>query len=421
MKEKFNIYKNKPIVIIMMLFMLEPPYLSTFKPIDFVYSWGGLLVTMFLLLLVLISKKKYTSVKWIVAYYGVILLSTILSKGSVYQFMNSNFPSLAMCLMFAMWLERSPETLLECFSVYEVFVYLNLLTIIMFPDGLYNNGTYQHCWLLGYKNPQIRTIMPILCMSMIRSYWKSSKINFSTWCLMAASVLTFILNNSATSLVGIVIFLGLFFFINNKVKGKMPKLITIMTGVYISVAAFVAIVILQKQYLFAGIIQNWLHRDLTFTTRVSIWSKSIDLIKKKPILGYGYLSSPEYAAFFNSKYATHPHNYYLYMMMSGGIILLAILFLGFWLANKDLKEATNTATGRIILFLLYSFMAMGITESLTSTIMLYPMMILAMNANNVVALGYHDKEFTIRGKKIKFINGKKRRKIKFKFGKNILK
>ena len=404
LKEKFDVYRSKPLVIIILLFLLKPAYFSTFSMLDKLYTWGSFLCTLFLLLLVFITKRSITTpMKWTFAFYGTILISTIYHGGNVYQFMNNNFGSLAMCLLFSLWLDKSPETLIECFAVYEIYVYINLLTIIMFPDGLYNNGTYYHCWFLGYKNPQIRTILPILCMSMIRSYWKTSRISISSWLLIICCVLTFTLNNSATSLVGIVLFLGLFFLVNKKAK-ELPKAVTLINGLYVSVVACIAIVLFQKQYLFTNIIQGWLNRDLTFTTRVKIWESSWELIKEKPLLGYGFLTSSDYAKIFNSQYATHPHNYYMYLTITGGICLLAVLYIGFFNANKVLKKTSSVVHGKIILFALYSFLIMGLTESLTSTVLLYPMLILAMKSQNIVDLGFHKEVFKFRGKTVRLIN-----------------
>lgn len=407
MERKINIYKSKPLVTVLLLFLLKPAYFSSINILDTIYTWGSYLCTLILLFLVVYSKRITTPIKWIVAFYGTILFSTIYSHGNVLNFMKSNFSSLAMCLLFALWLEKSPETLIDCFSVLEIFVYINLLTIIVFPNGMYKIGTYSQCWLLGYKNPQIRTILPILCMSMIRSYWKSSKLSFQAICLMTASALTFTLINSATSLVGIALFLGLFLLVNKK-KAELPKFVTLLNGLYVTIVSFVIIVILQKQYLFSNIIQNWLERDLTFTTRVNIWSKSLPLIKEKLWLGYGHLTYEQYVYLYNSMYASHPHNYFLYLIISGGILLLAVTFIGFLLANKQLKKTSSTATGKIILFALYSFLVMGLTESLTNTVLLYPMLILAMKSQNIVDLGYHNEAFRIHGKKIRLF----KRKIK---------
>lgn len=403
LKKKFDVYKSKPLVTVLLLFLLKPAYFSNFNLLDKLYTWGSFFCTLFLLLLVLITKRISTPIKWTFAFFGTMLLSTIFSRGSVYQFMNANFGILAMCLLFVLWLDKSPETLIDCFSVYEIFIYINFLTIIFFPNGLYNNGIYSHCWFLGYKNPQIRTILPVLCMSMIRSYWKTSKISFRTWCLMICSILTFIMVNSATSLVGITLFLGLFFFVNKK-REELPKFITLLNGLYVSIVGFVMIVLLQKQYIFANIIQGMLNRDLTFTTRVIIWTKTLALIKEKPWLGYGYLTSPQYAEIFSSKYATHPHNFFMYLTMTGGICLLVVLYIGFFYANKELKKTSSVVYGKLILFTLYSFLIMGLTESLTSTVLLYPMLILAMKSQKIVDLGFHKKLFKFHGKTVRLIN-----------------
>lgn len=400
MNAKRSIFKSKGIVVGMLLLLLEPAYFEQFNVLDKVYTYGSFVCTLVLIGL-LFFVRIHKAVVWTIVFYGCVLISTILGSGLLYQYMKANFASLAMCLMFYIWLEKNPELLIECFSIYEIFVYINLLTLIIYPTGLYSNGMYTQCWFLGYKNPQIRTILPIVCMSLIRSYRKYGNISVRTICLLICTAITFILNDSATSLVGFAVFLGLVFLFHSKNK-QLPKMFTLMNGVIVSIIAFFAIIIFQMQYLFAGIIENVLGRNLTFTTRVRIWSRTLALIKEKPILGYGYKTGSEYCLLYNSRYATHPHNYYMYILMTGGFVLAVVLLVGFYIADKKLKETTETSYSKIILFTIFAFLIMGLTESLVSTVLLYPMLILAMESDKIAALGYAKKSFTIFGWKVKF-------------------
>lgn len=400
MEGKVRIFESKGIVIVILLLLLKPAYFGQFELLDKMYTYGSFFCTVILILL-LFRVKIEKPVVWIILFYGVTLISTVVGSGDIYQYMKANFSSLAMCLMFYIWLEKNPELLIDCFSIYEIFIYINLVTIILFPNGLYNNGMYDRCWFLGYKNPQIRTILPIVCMSMIRSYRKFGRISFRTWGLIVCTVATFSINDSATSMIGVAIFLGLLFLFHKKNK-QLPRFITLMNCVYVSIIAFVLIVILQMQYLFIGFIENVLDRDLTFTTRVSIWAKTLELIKQRFLMGYGYMTGTEYSELFNNYYATHPHNYFMYVAMTGGVVLIIVLFVGFYIADKKLNATVETAYSKIIMFTLFSFLIMGLAESLVSTILMYPMLILAMEADKLALFGYQKRGIKIFGKKIRF-------------------
>lgn len=159
---------------------------------------------------------------------------------------------------------------------------------------------------------------------------------------------------------------------------------TLMNGILLTIAAFVMVAVYQMQYLFSGFIEGILMRDLTFTERVFTWTKSMEAVKQRMLLGYGYMTGTEYSVFYNDYYSTHPHNFYLYVLMTGGIVLFAILMTGFSLASQRLNNTSATIYSKIILFAIFSFLIMGLTESLISTVLLYPVIIMGMEIENIL-------------------------------------
>ena len=113
---------------------------------------------------------------------------------------------------------------------------------------------------------------------------------------------------------------------------------------------------------------------------------------QRPLFGYGYMVASDYVKMFNGiEYYAHPHNYFLYCAMTGGIGLLAILVAGVFFANRSLKKNINSANGmygKIILFSITALMFMGLVESLTGTILHYPMFVLAMEADKIAGIPY---------------------------------
>lgn len=409
MNVKIRIFENKGVIIALLLLLMKPAYFGQIRILDRIYTYGGAFC-LFILIILLFRVKIKKSLIWIMSFYGIILFSTIIGSGNIYQYMKSDLGELAMCLLFYIWLEKNPGLLIEGFAIYDVYIYVNLVTILLFPQGLYSNSMYSHCWFLGYKNPQIRTILPILGMSLIRSFWKYQCVSLQTWCLIVCAAVTFLLIDSATSLVGICIFFLLLFIFHEQDK-RIPGFITLINGFWISAAACIMIIFFEMQYLFAGIIEDILGRNLTFTTRVGIWEKTIRFIQRRFLCGYGYLTGTEYGHMYNHIYATHPHNYYMYVLMTGGILLFFVLFLGLLYANEKLNATIDTIYSKIVLFLLYSFLAMGITESLVSTVLLYPMLILAMKSDVLAGLVSDSDHFSLFGMNFRAI---KRIRLKFR-------
>jgi O-antigen ligase len=317
--------------------------------------------------------------------YGFIFVNTAIQKPqNIYTWFMTEIPSITMCLIFSLWLEKNPGLLIDCFSVFELLIYINLLTILCYPEGLYRSELYTANWFLGYKNPQIRTILPVLSISLIKSYKEYGKLKLRAILLLLSSAITFYLTSSATSLIGIGIFLiGLFLF--HTKKGRLPRLLNLRNIMILVVILFVIVVMLKKQSMFSYIVENVLGRDLTFTYRTDVWDMSLDRIKLKPLWGYGYLTGRNFIEIFGRNVYSHPHNYIMYNMMIGGICLVAIQLVGFLYADKSLNKTMRTIYSKIVFFCLSSFLIMGISESLVSTVLLYPMVILGMRADALVS------------------------------------
>ncbi|MDE6670624.1 MAG: O-antigen ligase family protein [Ruminococcus sp.] len=378
---KSKIFSSKLLVIIMELILIRIPYFDTQRIVHKTYMYASVLCVVFLFLLTIVNGYITKQFIWICAFFGMMFLSTFRESGLLYEYMRDNFSSLGACLLFYLWLNNNPKVLFKAVSVLQVFVYINLLTIIMFPHGLYSTPNYDANWFLGYKNIQIRTILPIVGISIISSYYKYNRCNFNVILLILCSLLTFILNGSSTSIVGFAIFLLLFIIYKNR---KLPKIFSLKNGIIVTILFFVLIVILKAQYLFDFFIEDILHKNLTFTGRTIIWERVLRLISQKLMLGYGYLTSDHYVHLLKSPFFTHPHNYILYVMMNGGLVLTAILLIGYGFANKTLKATRDSIYSKTILFVLFSFLIMGLTEAITGTILLYPVLIMAMEADKIL-------------------------------------
>ena len=391
-KNRFDIFHNKVLLLIVLILLLEPNYFENIEALDNVYNLGAFITCILLVIITIRFNCMYKSMIWILSYFGFILFTTLLNNPSnIALYIRSNFSALAMCMVFSLWMNRNPEILLESFSIFELYIYINLLTIILSPN---TQSYYATTWFLGYKNFHIRTILPVVCISMIRSYMHAGRLTIRTVLLLITSFVTFILNDSATSLVGFTTFLGFLFFFHKK-DTALPKFINLKIILIMYGISCIVIVINQNISQFSFFIETLLERNLTLTSRTKIWNLTLKLLNHHLIIGYGYLGPSNFRKLYSKVY-NHPHNYLLYQLMIGGILLLIILLIGYIFADNNLKNSTNKIYGKIVLFCLSAFLIMGITESLTSTILLNPMLILAMEADKLSLLAYRKQNRIIK-------------------------
>ncbi|MCD7804504.1 MAG: O-antigen ligase family protein [Oscillospiraceae bacterium] len=377
-----SIYDSQIFAVILAMVFVEPAYFGQFEVLDDVYTYAQLFFTVFLLILSVIERKWNISSICIYLFFGTILLTTIFGSGNVYEYCATYFPILGMCLMIDLWSKHNVRVLFNAIGILEIYIYINLFTVLLFPDGMYKSELYSHNWFLGYKNPQIRTILPIVSVSLIRSYWEKNRITIRSYVLMICSMLTFVLADSSTALVGFTIFVLLLLLFHQKEK-RLPKVFSLINVFIAVVLMFVAILFFGVQNNFAWLIEGVLGRDLTFTTRLTCWAKAFMYIAEKPLFGYGYLSSNEFGEMLGHRVYTHPHNLLLYLGMIGGVALILVFVMIVIFSSIQLWKNSDYIGSKIILFALCCFLVMSITESITSTVLFYPMFVLAMNIDYV--------------------------------------
>lgn len=116
-EKKFYIYRSRLLLSIFLLILIEPAYFLTIESIHRIYWVGKFLVFIVVCMMIMLTQKKPRGLVWISTFYGVILFSTIINSGSIQNCIGSICSSLTMCLIFVLWLDKNPDTLLNAFAV----------------------------------------------------------------------------------------------------------------------------------------------------------------------------------------------------------------------------------------------------------------------------------------------------------------
>ncbi|MDB2119320.1 MULTISPECIES: O-antigen ligase family protein [Clostridium] len=332
---------------------------------------------MFIVLVILYLKKRIIISKpgkIILLYLFFILILGIFNK----YFSLDILLSIFICLLFEYGLKEKKNYFLEgLYKILEILIYVNLLSVIIFPNGMYEYAGYSANWLLGYKNPMIRIFLPACAIGLLISYKKYGKFNMRSLSLVVASIITVILVDSSTGIMGLVIFIGILLVTKMKFFSKYITLFRAFVT-YIIVNFFV-ITGLAERYI-GFLIEGILHRSMTFTGRTTTWQNALEIINKNIWSGIGDYS-PE--MMLTAIGGTHPHNYFLYILLQSGIIGVLILLFITKVTDKAIKKIEDKRASNIIVATIISFYVMGITESLTGATLMYPMYIILGNMNRI--------------------------------------
>ena len=121
-------------------------------------------------------------------------------------------------------------------------------------------------------------------------------------------------------------------------------------------------VIVLGQAGFLGAVARFFGKDLTFSGRVFVWSKTIAAILQKPILGHGHIEGTYY---LRSLIGTvNPHNTILGALFYGGIVL-TVLYLWFYV---ELFNRCSTLKHKDDIFLSQVFLIALLIKTLVEDI-----------------------------------------------------
>lgn len=312
-------------------------------------------IAIFFALIYCLMQRQIPKITFIIIIYFLIYAySTHLNNGNLFNLFNYSMSIISLVVWLEIVLKNNPLRGLQSLNiVFSLLVYLNLVFIIVFPDGYMqvstNRGEYVNRYFLGVYNQFAATLIPAIIINIVYVYLRYGKVKLQTVFLLIISSLMFVFFWSATSIVGLLLIVLFLILINNS---TFKKFINAKIMIPIIVGMYFIIVIFNKVNIFGFFVENVLKKDVTLSTRTIIWEAAIDMIEKSPLFGYGYLGDGGKYIVFSIINHKDAHNTGLqYMLQHGiiGFIPLVIIFLIF------LKKLAENKRNNINIFILYSF------------------------------------------------------------------
>ncbi len=333
----------------------------------------------------LFLRKKFLLkgfIKYIFIYYLIIILSTLVSNGDLYLLLCETVINLTTILI---WNSFNKDEFREYLPVLvfalEVLTYINFIIILRFPDGLFNQGFIRKYFLFGHVNIAIRYLLPGCCFNLIRTYMYNNKIDKRCFVYLIIVFLTLIITWPVTAILGFTIFIFSFLLMRKNIR--FTNILSPINTMLVSAFSTYMIIYVKIQDLFASLISNILHKDLTFSGRTDIWDTAIAYIKKSPFYGYGRLTSSERTEVFN---ATSAHNQYLNFLFEGGVFMVILISISLISTSLKLKKCSNKAIKSILCATIVSYLFMWIAEpfSYSGTLLMFIIWMFAYNSKRII-------------------------------------
>lgn len=326
---------------LILLVNIPPAFFTRISIIDEIYSILQIFCFIICIILFFINLKNNhlsTILLFIVLFWAVYIFSTIINKGSIITSIRPLLMTFSICSFYELYIKTSKkyDIIKDAKNYFAVLLYINLITILIFPEGLYYANNENAHYFLGHKNNSIEYIIPAVCFSLIYDEIKKRKVSINSKVLIACSLITVILTWSANAIIATTfMFVTLFL----QTKNIIEKIINCTNFFIAYIASFFLIIIFRMQYIFAWLIEDILHKSLDFTYRTYIWDKALKWISESPVIGYGF-EDPGLKV-LKIGHPNSAHNYILDYLYMGGYLGLSIIGIILILIVNKLNKIKN--------------------------------------------------------------------------------
>ena len=324
---KFVLKIDKGILYLIFLTIpfMEVSYIKRFTLFHWIFLGWQLVAFLIILISFLRSERKPSPVVYIIVIIqSYLITNTLIQGGEVRTIIRDSFYIIAVVLLYDLFAsdELFVKSQLICF---ETLIYINLITIILYPDGLYqarNEVTTQFIWdasknwFLGFYNTYTQFFIPGLTFSFIYAYQTKRKARLiALLCAVTASLL---LVKSGGNLVSIFIMVLSFVFLKN-----FTRFFNYLNYWLVQIVFYVGIIVYKLQDIFDWLVNGVLHKQNSLDDRIILWGRIIQSVRERIVYGYGYENSNYRVIKYGvGAWARYAHNSLLEMMYQGGLIYL---------------------------------------------------------------------------------------------------
>lgn len=270
--------------------------------------------------------------------------------------------------LMAVYIYVYNEKIMEILQVWKnllaLVIIIDFITIIIFPNGMYNDGLYDLNWFLGYKTARFQLELPLCILSAYISKMRKGKVSLQTYVYTVISMICVLKARSTSSFVCLLMFAILLLIIGfcKRIKNGSSFLHILFNYNVIMIGYIVAVVSLiyiNNSLFIQTFVVQILHKDVTLSTRTYIWEMMLKKIVERPFVGYGVLDQATYVSITNSPFANSTHSMALCLLMEGGIIgtLIYIMIL-----RKSFIEVPKTSSNLIIHAGIIILLIVGLTS-----------------------------------------------------------
>ena len=319
------------------------------------------------------------------------LIIVVFHGGDYKIFIRSAVHLTAVLMIVSYELRKKDNCLIEFAAwFFNILLAVNLVLLVLKPEGISSLLTFSEDMAfkqldrVNFLEVDNRLSLPVI-IAISSSFMMPDKRTSKVLRVVSLVIggATNILTMSGTGIGSFFVLLCYVVFIHNsKLRDKLINMKTLLVAYF---GCTMLIVYAGMIPPLRNIIQNVLHKDITFSGRTFIWEMCIKMIARHPVAGYGNFDSGWIIKW--NGIMRNAHNLFFDILIQGGIILLAgylvfLLTVFFAASDKENKKS------RLILVMLFCLFVVMLCESFLDNNYIF----LAYSLALVIKYKYPDKK-----------------------------
>lgn len=352
--------KNKIILFILIAILFEPIICIKISVLNAIYILGAVVALAYAIYSYYVTGKKISKLLWIIILYRILLLipTIIYDGGDLLKWGYLSVIIVALYMILSLHMEKEyKETISILSNIFLILTTINLLSYIIFPEGLYfDTDRYSQLYFLGIRT-RFTDYAFVGIVLLILEYFFDKKKLPKLIIFGMIDLLNIILPSITTGIIAIICFVLLI--ILCKIK-NINKLVTYNRIIVLAIILNLGIVVFNFQDNFSWILEKYFNKSASLTGRTEIWELSWSHINESPIFGHGIRNDGSFVYWNGTMW--QGHNQAIQTLYDGGIIGLIIFIYIIYLSGKNLKKLKNKKIKIVLIVAIFSYMIMMITE-----------------------------------------------------------
>lgn len=304
---------------------------STFRFFHYFYIIRYTLIC-YLILSYILKRKRFSLITFLILLIlTLIILVTIRRSGDYLTAIQVISRPFLIVMVLDYYRNKVDCVLSTWMKICFILVFIDLMSMILFPTGLYATNLYDINWFLGYKTARFEYVMPLVLISLYLSY--KSKNNISLYLLLTLFMSLFTMWYSKStaaflSLLFLIIIVILDFF-KGHLKQKFYLYYLIFANkiiILLYTFANIALFLISQLIIVQQFVINVLHKDPTLTTRTTLWARIFQYMRKFFMFGCGYLNFDQFVLITQNQYAGSAHNLMIRILVNVGFVGLILFY-----------------------------------------------------------------------------------------------